>query len=69
MLNDDLVFFLISVAVTEVYLGSSSVVSCTKIVLGIQNHDYYNHVPSDLAFPFNQGLQEPNARRAEVSSL
>ena len=58
MLHDDLVFLLILVAIAEVCLGSSSVVSGTMTELGVQNHVYDNHVPSCLVFPFNQGLQE-----------
>lgn len=51
MLNDVLVFLLISAAITEVCLGSSSVVSCVNTVLGIQNHnDCDSSVPSYLTF-------------------
>lgn len=54
VLKDDLVFRLISAAITEVYLGSSSVLSRMKTVLGIQNHkDCDSHVPSYLVYCFN----------------
>lgn len=72
VLHDDLVFLLIPVAMAEVYSGSSGVVSCMITVLGVQNHGYENHVPSWLAFPFNQGLKELGKvflKREKVSLL
>lgn len=67
VLNDDLVSLLIYVAITEVHLGSSSVVSCMLAVLGTQNHGCANYIPSYLEVPFSGWL--PRATSWEASGV